>query len=90
VEFISHSKWDNFEIILMGSDTLTPPQYWLSYKVKSSNNRPPELIRESNKRKFTIEAAAEYLETDDGNRHQIKWVRYKNGAIQVLMDNEVI
>ncbi len=89
VTFLSNSKWGDFEIILLGTDSLVP-QYRLSYKAGSSSERPLELIRESRNRKFIIEAATKYPVTDDGQLHQIKWIRYTNGAMKVLMDDDVI
>ncbi len=89
IQFLSNSKWGDFEIILLGSAPLVP-QYRLSYKAASSIERPLELIRESNKRKFVIEAATQYPSTDDGKLHHLTWVRYKDGAMKVFMDNQII
>ncbi|MCP4023940.1 MAG: hypothetical protein GY729_19010 [Desulfobacteraceae bacterium] len=89
VEFLSNSQWGDFEIILLGKKTFIP-RYRLSYKAVSSGDRPMELIRESKKRKFVIEAATKYPATDDGKLHKISWIRYQNGAMTILMDNKVI
>ncbi len=41
-------------------------------------------------RKFIIGAATKYPQIDDGKLHKIKWVRYNNGAMNVLIDNDIV
>ena len=92
MEFISQSKMGEMgemEIVLLGSERLTP-RYRLSFKDNASRDRPIEIIRENNGRKFTIEAATKYPQIDDGKLHKIKWVRYKNGTMNVLIDNDIV
>ncbi len=89
IEFISKSEMGEMEIVLLGSGNLTP-HYRLNYKKNGSRNRPMEIIREDMGRKFIIGAATKYPHIDDGNLHKIKWVRYKNGAMNVLIDNDIV
>ena len=92
MEFISESKMGEMgemQIVLSGSERLTP-RYRLSYKDNASQDRPIEIIRENNGRQFTIEAATKYPQIDDGKLHKIKWVRYKNGTMNVLIDNDIV
>ncbi len=89
IEFISKSEMGEMEIVLLGSENLTP-RYRLNYKKNGSRNRPIEIIRENMGRKFIIGAAAKYPQIDDGKLHKIKWVRYKNGAMNVLIDNDIV
>ncbi len=77
------------EIVLLGSRKLIP-RYRLSYQKNGSQDRPIEIIRENNGRKFTIEAATKYPQIDDGQLHKIKWVRYINGTMHVLVDNDIV
>ncbi len=89
IEFVSKSEMGEMEIVLLGSGNLTP-RYRLNYKKNGSRDRPMEIIRENNGRKFIIEAATKYPHIDDGKLHKIKWVRYKNGAMNVLIDNDIV
>ncbi|MBC8549575.1 MAG: hypothetical protein H8D23_07980 [Candidatus Brocadiales bacterium] len=89
VEFISNSEMGEMEIVLLGSDNLTP-RYRLNYKKNGSQERPIEIIRENNGRKFIIEAATKYPQIDDGTPHNVKWIRYKNGVMNVLIDNDIV
>ncbi len=89
IEFISQRMDENGEmqIVLLGTDNLTP-RYRLSYKKRGSQSRPIEIIRENNGRQFTIEAATKYPQIDDDKPHKITWVRYKDGTMNVLIDND--
>ncbi len=92
IEFISQSKMGEMgemQIVLLASERLTP-RYRLSYKDNASQDRPIEIIRENNGREFTIEAATKYPQIDDGKLHKIKWVRYRNGAMNVIIDNDIV
>ncbi len=91
-DFIGNFKMGEMgemQIVLLGSERLTP-RYRLSYKDNASQDRPIEIIRENNGRQFTIEAATQYPQIDDGKLHKIKWVRYKNGTMNVLIDNDIV
>ncbi len=92
MEFISQpemGEMGEMEIVLLGLESLTP-RYRLSYKDNGSQDRPIEIIRENNGRQFIIEAATKYPQVDDGKPHAVKWVRYKNGAMNVLIDNVIV
>ncbi|MFQ5787096.1 MAG: hypothetical protein ACE5H1_03870, partial [Thermodesulfobacteriota bacterium] len=89
MEFISKSEVGEMEIVLLGSERLIP-RYRLNYKKNGSHDRPLEIIQENNGRRFTIEAATKYPQIDDGKLHKIKWVRYKDGAMNVLIDNDIV
>ena len=89
IEFISKSEMGEMEIILLGSDNLTP-RYRLNYKKNGSQHRPIEIIRENKGRKFIIEASTKFPQIDDGTLHKIKWVRYRNGVMNVLIDNDIV
>ena len=89
IEFISKSEIGEMEIVLLGSENLTP-RYRLNYKKNGSQDRPIEIIRENMGRKFIIGAATKYPQIDDGKLHKIKWVRYRNGAMNVLIDNDIV
>ena len=92
MEFISQpemGEMGEMEIVLLGLESLTP-RYRLSYKDNGSQDRPIEIIRENNGRQFIIEAATKYPHIDDGKPHMVKWVRYKNGAMHVLIDGDIV
>ena len=92
MEFISQpemGEMGEMEIVLLGLESMTP-RYRLSYKDNGSQDRPIEIIRENNGRQFIIEAATKYPQIDDDKPHKVKWVRYKNGAMHVLIDNDIV
>ena len=89
MDFISKSEMGEMEIVLLGSENLTP-RYRLNYKKNGSQDRPIEIIRENMGRKFVIGAANKYPQIDDGNLHKIKWVRYTDGAMNILIDNDIV
>ncbi len=89
IEFVSKSEMGEMEIVLLGTENLTP-RYRLNYKKNGSQDRPIEIIRENKGRKFIIEASTKFPQIDDGRLHKIKWVRYRDGVMNVFIDDDIV
>jgi len=89
MEFISTSLTGEMEIVLLGTQNLTP-RYRLNINLKNSKDKPIEILRENNSRQFVIGAATKFSRINDGNIHVLKWIRFQDGAMHVLIDDVTI
>ncbi len=76
-------------VTLLGSQSLLP-RYRLKIKANHSEADPMEIIRESRSRSFVVGAGTKFPEINDGNLHTLSWIRFTNGAMNVLIDGDVI
>jgi hypothetical protein len=89
MEFISTSLTGEMEIVLLGTQNLTP-RYRLNLKLENSKDKPIEILRQSNSRQFVVGAATQFPKINDGNVHVLKWIRFQDGAMHVLIDDKIV
>lgn len=89
MEFISTSLTGEMEIVLLGTQNLIP-RYRLNLKLENSEDKPIEILRQSDSRQFVIGAATQFPKINDGNIHVLKWIRFQDGAMHVLIDGQII
>ncbi|MDJ0623199.1 MAG: hypothetical protein QNJ17_09545 [Desulfocapsaceae bacterium] len=77
------------ELILLGTEELMP-RYRLKIRTDHSDNYPMEVVRERSGRSFIVGASEKFPVIDDGQPHSLTWVRHTNGAMNVIIDNEVV
>jgi len=87
--FVSESSWGSMELILLGGSPPTP-FYRLVYQAAPSKNRPIEIVRERDSRRYTIESASLYPVLDDGRPHRLQWLRDEQGNMIVLVDEKKV
>jgi len=89
MRFTSTSLNGEMEIVLLGTKNMVP-RYRLSLKIDNSEEKPIEILRESNSRQFVIGAATKFPKINDGKPHTLSWVRYTDGAMHVLIDATIV
>ena len=89
LNLISDSRWGSTEFVLMGGNPARP-WYRLIYHAAPSSERPIEIVRQRGSRQYTIDAARQYPNLDDGNTHRIQWIRDERGTMRVLVDDKEI
>ncbi len=87
--FLSSSLRGEMEIVLLGTKNLTP-RYRLNLNLENSKDNPIEILRLSNSRQFVIGAATKFPRINDGNIHVLKWIRFQDGAMHVLIDDKIV
>ncbi|MDY7034619.1 MAG: hypothetical protein SV375_00440 [Thermodesulfobacteriota bacterium] len=85
LSFVSESDWGSMEVVLLGGKPVVP-RYRLVYQAAPSRNRPIEIVRERDSRRYTIESATQYPVLDDGTSHRIQWIRDTEGHMRVTVD----
>ena len=83
--FISTSTWGAMEIVLQGGKPSTA-YYRLVYHAAPSPERPIQIIRQRDSKRYIIESASKFPVLDDGTPHQLQWIRDVNGTMRVLID----
>jgi hypothetical protein len=86
---VSQSEWGSMEIVLLGGNPLKP-RYRLVYQPSPSDQRPIEIIRERDGRRYTIESATVFPDMDDGRKHTLRWTRNQRGDMAVLVDGKKV
>jgi hypothetical protein len=89
MQFRSTSLTGEMEIVLLGTQRLVP-RYRLNLKPDNSMDKPIEVLRESNSRKFVVGAATKFPVINDGKFHTLKWLRLQDGEMHVLIDGKVV
>ena len=77
------------EIVLLGSKNHIP-RYRLKIKANHSEEDPIEIVRETKKRSFVVGAGSEFPIINDGKFHVLTWIRLTDGAMNVLIDGNVV
>lgn len=83
------SQEGEMDIILLGTKNLLP-RYRLKIKVNHSEENPIEIIRESNSRSFVVGAGNKFPVINDGKIHTLSWIRFTNGAMNILIDGDLV
>jgi len=83
------SQAGEMDIVLLGSQDLVP-RYRLKINADHSEKDPIEIVRESNSRSFIVGAADKFPVISDGKFHTLAWVRLTNGAMDVLIDGDIV
>lgn len=83
------SKIGAFDITLLGAPKLSP-RYRLKIMANHSSQNPIEIVRETTGRAFTVGAADKFPKINDNKFHTLSWIRYSNGAMNVLIDNTIV
>lgn len=89
IVMVSQSRWGSMEVLLLGGKQGVP-RYRMVYNAASSAERPIQIIRERDSRRYLIEAATKYPSLDDGVPHRIKWIRDSKGQMRVLVDGKEV
>ncbi len=89
ISFASGSKWGAMEVVLLGGEPATP-RYRMVYNAAASQDRPIEIIRERDSRRYIIESATQFPKLDDGEPHRLQWIRDVQGQMRVLVDGEEV
>lgn len=89
LSFASGSKWGAMEVVLLGGEPATP-RYRMVYHAAASQDRPIEIIRERDSRRYIIESAMQFPKLDDGELHRLQWIRDVQGQMRVLVDGEEV
>ncbi len=83
------SQTGEMDIVFLGSKNLIP-RYHLKIQANHSEDDPIEIVRESNSRKFVVGASTKFPVINDGKFHTLTWIRLTNGAMNVLIDGDVV
>ena len=76
-------------LTLLGTKKLLP-RYRLKINANHSEKNPIEIIRESNSRSFVVGASNKFPKINDKKFHTLSWIRYSNGAMNILIDGDLV
>lgn len=83
------SQEGEMDITLLGSEKLLP-RYRLKININHSEEEPIEIVRESSSRSFIVGASNKYPVINDGEFHTLSWIRLTNGAMNILIDGDIV
>ncbi|MFC1896684.1 hypothetical protein ACFL0Q_08535 [Thermodesulfobacteriota bacterium] len=89
ISLVAEADWGSMEIVLQGGDP-AQPRYRLVYQASPSQVRPMEVIRDSEGRRYVIQAASKYPVLEDGIKHRLQWIRGINGDMMVMVDGKTV